>query len=318
MACPTVLREPDRRSASTTTVPRVMPAMSRLRDRKRDRIGAEPGATSDTTRPCCGDALDQRGVRRRIGPFDAACEHRDGRPVDRERPSVRAAVDAEGRPGDDRPAPGGQPGSQVGGHLLAVGGGRAATRRPRPTARRHSPRWSGPAHPQTPRRHARCRRAARATPRRRARRAAHRRSRRSPGRARCRGRPPARRSGRAGPPPRGCGATVSSGTDGGDEPVHLVVARLGQAGQCCSGPPVVGPHAATPGRCRSDRARSTCSRSGRSSPDEVGDRPGHAQRAVVAAQAERPRLEGPVERGRGRGREPPRRGPQHRPGHVRR
>ena len=51
IACLTVLREPDRRSASTTTVPRVIPAMRRLRARNLDFIGAEPGATSDTTSP---------------------------------------------------------------------------------------------------------------------------------------------------------------------------------------------------------------------------------------------------------------------------
>ncbi len=42
---------PDRAAASTTTVPRVSAAISRLRTRKRCRSGAQPGGHSLTSRP---------------------------------------------------------------------------------------------------------------------------------------------------------------------------------------------------------------------------------------------------------------------------
>ena len=45
------LSAPLRRAASTTTVPADRAAMSRLRPRKRERSGALPGGTSDTTSP---------------------------------------------------------------------------------------------------------------------------------------------------------------------------------------------------------------------------------------------------------------------------
>ena len=44
-------RVPDRRPASTTTVPADSAAMSRLRTRKRCRAGEVPGAYSVTTEP---------------------------------------------------------------------------------------------------------------------------------------------------------------------------------------------------------------------------------------------------------------------------
>ena len=46
-----VLSAPLRTAASTTTVPRAMAAISRLRARNRMRVGAQPGAASETTRP---------------------------------------------------------------------------------------------------------------------------------------------------------------------------------------------------------------------------------------------------------------------------
>ena len=46
-----VLRAPLRSAASTTTVPVAMAAMSRLRCRNRERVGADPGGTSLTTAP---------------------------------------------------------------------------------------------------------------------------------------------------------------------------------------------------------------------------------------------------------------------------
>jgi hypothetical protein len=46
-----VLREPDRRPASTTTVPREIVAMIRFLRRNRGRVGADPGGTSATTDP---------------------------------------------------------------------------------------------------------------------------------------------------------------------------------------------------------------------------------------------------------------------------
>ena len=47
-----VLSAPLRRAASTTTVPRVSAAISRLRDRNRALKGACPGGDSETTAPC--------------------------------------------------------------------------------------------------------------------------------------------------------------------------------------------------------------------------------------------------------------------------
>ncbi len=46
-----VFSEPLRDAASTTTVPRVSAAMSRLRARNRTLCGAAPGGASETTRP---------------------------------------------------------------------------------------------------------------------------------------------------------------------------------------------------------------------------------------------------------------------------
>ena len=46
-----VLSAPLRRAASTTTVPRVRAAIRRLRARNRRRVGAHPGAASDTIAP---------------------------------------------------------------------------------------------------------------------------------------------------------------------------------------------------------------------------------------------------------------------------
>ncbi len=239
-----------------------MPAMSRLRDRKRDFIGADPGATSDTTRPCCGDALDQGGVRRR--DRDARLRRRARRPS---APST-ASAPRWALPSMPKAAPETtvqprvrQPGGQVGGHLLAVGGGR-----PRPDDR-HRPlhrvaEVERAAHPETPRReldvveargpllvvgHER---------------AGRRPSPRSRGRARCRGRRPGRRSGRAGPTPSWMRCTVSRARRDGDEPVHLGVARLGSRARGLRAPtgrsglmPPPPAGAAATGRGRPARAR---------------------------------------------------------------
>ncbi len=46
-----VLSAPDRSAASTTTVPEVIAAISRLRMRNARRVGAAPGGASDTSNP---------------------------------------------------------------------------------------------------------------------------------------------------------------------------------------------------------------------------------------------------------------------------
>ena len=75
-----VLSAPLRTAASTTTVPRVSAAISRLRARKRSRVGEHPAATSDTTAPCRAEVVEQRLVRHRVGAVHPAGEHRHGRP----------------------------------------------------------------------------------------------------------------------------------------------------------------------------------------------------------------------------------------------
>ena len=58
-AHPAVLSAPLRRAASTSTVPRVSAAISRLRARKRGRVGADPGGCSDTTANSVGEVLQE-------------------------------------------------------------------------------------------------------------------------------------------------------------------------------------------------------------------------------------------------------------------
>ena len=118
-----VLRAPLRTAASTTTVPRVSAAISRLRLRNRPRVGAQPGGTSRAPAP------SRRGGRAasvggRVGAVDPAGQHRDVGAVDRERAAVGGLVDAERRTGDDRVSGPDQAAGDAGRDLGAVGGRR--------------------------------------------------------------------------------------------------------------------------------------------------------------------------------------------------
>ena len=95
-----VLSAPLRTAASTTTVPRVSAAISRLRVRNRIRVGAPPGRQLGDDGAGLGEVVEQVAVGGRVGAVDAAGQHRDRRPARGERAPVGGLVDAEGRPGD--------------------------------------------------------------------------------------------------------------------------------------------------------------------------------------------------------------------------
>ena len=115
-----VFRAPLRTAASTITVPSESPAMSRLRVRKRSRVGEHPGASSDTTAPCCAEVVQQRLVRHGVRPVDAAGEHRHGRASPGQGSAVRGLVDAERRTGHHRGSRAAEVGADLAGHLRAV------------------------------------------------------------------------------------------------------------------------------------------------------------------------------------------------------
>ena len=125
-AQPAVLSAPLRRAASTTTVPRVNAAMTRLRLRNRTRVGDRPGASSETTAVVVAEMLEQSAVGCRVGAVDAAGEHRDRAAAGGEGAAVGGLVDAEGRAGDDGVA----------------GPGDRRRSRPRRSCRRSSPSGS--------------------------------------------------------------------------------------------------------------------------------------------------------------------------------
>ena len=132
--------------------PRVSAAISRLRTRNRCRSGAQPGGHSLTSRPVSAIRLNSAPLRGRVGPVDAAGQHRHRRRLGGQGAAVRGGVDAEGAAGDDRPAALGQLVAELAGDVLAVGGGG-----PRPDDR-HGPvgqlvQPRRPAHPQRDRRH---------------------------------------------------------------------------------------------------------------------------------------------------------------------
>jgi len=91
-----VIKEPLRRAASTTRVPKLKPAMMRLRRGKFPRRGGVPGANSLTKCPLPLDLLVERPVAPGIDDVDARTEYAQGDPLRPERPLVRAGVDSLG------------------------------------------------------------------------------------------------------------------------------------------------------------------------------------------------------------------------------
>ena len=125
--------------------------MSRLRVRKRSRVGAQPGASSETTAPCCGEVVEQLLVRRRVGAVDTAGEHRDRGPA--RRPGRRGARPGRSRTRHRRPRPRrrrASAGRELGGRRRCRRSWPSASRRSRPGAASSSSR-SGPAHPEAER-----------------------------------------------------------------------------------------------------------------------------------------------------------------------
>ena len=146
-----VLSAPLRTAASTTTVPRVSAAISRLRARNRSRVGAQPGAASETTSPDVGDVVEQRRVRRRVGPVGAAGQHRDRGARRGESPSVGGAGRCRRRPRTRRSSRLASAVRRCRPRRRAVGGrGPGADHRHR--AVRGLAKSSGPRHPQPERR----------------------------------------------------------------------------------------------------------------------------------------------------------------------
>ena len=80
---------PERAAASTTTVPRVSAAISRLRTRNRCSQRRAPRRPLADQQAALGDPVEQRAVCRRIGPVHAAGQHRDRRRL--RRPGRRGA-----------------------------------------------------------------------------------------------------------------------------------------------------------------------------------------------------------------------------------
>ncbi len=75
--------------------------------------------------PVVADTRQQLRVGTRIGDVDAAGKDRNRGPTGRERATVGSRIDAEGRPGDHRPAPVRQPRGKIGGDGRSIGRGRA-------------------------------------------------------------------------------------------------------------------------------------------------------------------------------------------------
>ena len=92
-----VISEPDCSMASTTSVPRVSPAMMRLRCGKFS--GGVPSGSLQ--QPSGGDAPGQRKMAARVDLIEPGGDHRDGAARAAERTFVRCAVDAQRQPGDD-------------------------------------------------------------------------------------------------------------------------------------------------------------------------------------------------------------------------
>src|ERR1700751_3673326 len=91
-----VFSAPLRRAASTTTVPRLSAAITRVRTRNPGRAGGRPLAHG---RPLRADIAEESVMTRRIVAIDAASKDGDRHPTGPDRAAVRAAVDAEPPPG---------------------------------------------------------------------------------------------------------------------------------------------------------------------------------------------------------------------------
>ena len=76
-ACRAVFSAPLRSAASTTTVPRLSAAISRLRTRNPGRVGARPGGRSLTSTPCAAMASNSSWWPRGYGVIQPGGQHRD-------------------------------------------------------------------------------------------------------------------------------------------------------------------------------------------------------------------------------------------------
>ena len=99
-----VLRAPLRTAASTTTVPRVRAAISRLRRQEPPAGGRAPGRHLGDDAPSPAEVVEQVAVGGGVGAVGPAGEHRDVGAVDGERAAVGGLVDAERRAGHHRMA----------------------------------------------------------------------------------------------------------------------------------------------------------------------------------------------------------------------
>ena len=124
-ACAAVLSAPERICASTTTVPRVRAAMTRLRWRKRGLVGCGTWRQlSHQDATLAADPTEQLDVASGIDRVHATGEHRDRRTARHQRAPVGSSIDAVGTTGDDRPPPQRKVGGDLAGHRRAVLGRR--------------------------------------------------------------------------------------------------------------------------------------------------------------------------------------------------
>ena len=117
-----VLRAPERSAASTTTVPRDIAAISRLRARNRTRVGCAPGGNSETSSCSLASGVKKRGVTRWISHVDAIGQHTHGRSSSSESTTMRSHVDAEGATGKDGHSLFHQIGGEIGRNAVSVRG----------------------------------------------------------------------------------------------------------------------------------------------------------------------------------------------------
>ena len=125
-----MISEPDRGAASTTTVPRLIPAMIRLRYGKWRALGSVPGGISASTSPRSAIARLPVLILGRVEDVDATGDDPDGAAV--ERTVVGGAVDAAGEARDDDGARAAQGHGQVRGQSGTPPPTHCARRRSRP------------------------------------------------------------------------------------------------------------------------------------------------------------------------------------------
>ena len=97
-----MIKDPERRDASTTTTPEERPAMIRLRIGKFCGRGSVPGGYSETSRCCAAIRSFEPRVLARIVDVEPAADDRDRPARSLERRLVRGGVDAASEPGHDR------------------------------------------------------------------------------------------------------------------------------------------------------------------------------------------------------------------------